>query len=94
MPSPEKSRVNANNRHGFFRMKVRLKIHHLFAAALVAISLHAQNPLSVSKPEQDNSVKAELASFALDKRLQVNLFAGEMMGIANPVCMRWDARGR
>ena len=53
-----------------------------------------QNSLSVSKPEANNSVKAELASFALDKRLQVNLFADESMGIANPVCMRWDARGR
>jgi putative heme-binding domain-containing protein len=53
-----------------------------------------QNPLSVSNPEADNSVKAELASFAVDKRLQVNLFADESMGIANPVCMRWDARGR
>ena len=53
-----------------------------------------QNSLSVSAPETDNSVKAELASFAVDKQLQVNLFADESMGIANPVCMRWDARGR
>ncbi len=53
-----------------------------------------QNSLSVSKPEVDNSVKAELASFAVDKQLQVNLFADESMGIANPVCMRWDGRGR
>jgi putative heme-binding domain-containing protein len=53
-----------------------------------------QNSLSVSTPEADNSVKAELASFAMDKELQVNLFADESMGIANPVCMRWDARGR
>jgi putative heme-binding domain-containing protein len=53
-----------------------------------------QNSLSVSKPEANNSVKAELASFAVDKQLQVNLFADESMGIANPVCMRWDARGR
>ncbi|MBT3914395.1 MAG: dehydrogenase, partial [Verrucomicrobia bacterium] len=53
-----------------------------------------QNSLSVSTPEANNSVKAELASFAVDKELQVNLFADESMGIANPVCMRWDARGR
>ena len=64
------------------------------ALALTACLLQAQNPLSVSKPEKDNSVKAELASFTVDKRLQVNLFADESMGIANPVCMRWDARGR
>ena len=53
-----------------------------------------QNPLSVSKPEADNSVKAELASFAVDKQLQINLFADESMGIANPICMRWDGYGR
>ncbi|MFP6872658.1 MAG: c-type cytochrome [Verrucomicrobiales bacterium] len=67
-----------------------------FLAALLAtgISTHGQNPLSVSPPEKDNSVKAQLASFSLDERLQVNLFADESMGIANPICFRWDARGR
>ena len=76
-------------------MKTEITIRQIFAVAFFATSgLHAQNPLSVSKPEADNSVKAELASFAVDKRLQVNLFADESMGIANPVCMRWDARGR
>ena len=64
------------------------------ALVLIACLLQAQNPLSVSKPEKDNTVKAELASFMVDKRLQVNLFADESMGIANPVCMRWDGRGR
>ena len=76
-------------------MNPRFIICHLLAAAWFATNwLHAQNPLSVSKPENDNSVKAELASFTVDKRLEVNLFADESMGIANPVCMRWDARGR
>ena len=76
-------------------MNPRFIICHLLAAAWFATGwLHAQNPLSVSKPENDNSVKAELASFTVDKRLEVNLFADESMGIANPVCMRWDARGR
>ena len=63
-------------------------------ATLLPGFLFAQNPLSVSKPEKDNTVKGELASFTVDKRLSVNLFADESMGIANPVCMRWDARGR
>ena len=76
-------------------MNPRFIISRLLAAAWFATGwLHAQNPLSVSKPENDNSVKAELASFTVDKRLEVNLFADESMGIANPVCMRWDARGR
>ena len=63
-------------------------------AILATGSLSAQNPLSVSKPEADNSVAAELRSFTVDERLQVNLFADESMGIANPVCFRWDASGR
>ena len=66
----------------------------LFLLCVSVWSLQAQNSLSVSKPEKDNTVKGELASFTVDKRLQVNLFADESMGIANPVCMRWDARGR
>ena len=76
-------------------MKTQFIIYRLLAAAWFAAGfLHAQNPLSVSKPENDNSVKAELDSFTVDKRLEVNLFADESMGIANPVCMRWDGRGR
>ena len=54
----------------------------------------AQNPLSVSKPEADNSVAAQLASFQVADGYEVNLFADESMGIANPVCFRWDAEGR
>ena len=57
-------------------------------------SLSAQNPLSVSRPEADNSPAAEMASFQLDERLKVNLFADESMGIANPVCFEWDAQDR
>ena len=56
--------------------------------------LSAQNPLSVSSPEADNSPAAEMASFQLDERLQVNLFADESHGIANPVCFEWDAHDR
>ena len=66
--------------------------------ALVAVlkmgSLQAQNPLSVSAPAADNSVEAELASFQFDDRLEVSLFADESLGIANPVCFRWDASDR
>ncbi|MBT3636706.1 MAG: c-type cytochrome [Opitutae bacterium] len=59
-----------------------------------ATNLVAQNPLSVSKPEADNSVAAQLASFQVAEGYEVNLFADESMGIANPVCFRWDAEGR
>jgi len=35
-------------------------------ATLLPGFLFAQNPLSVSKPEKDNTVKGELASFTVD----------------------------
>ena len=53
-----------------------------------------QNPLSVAPPEKDNSAAAELNSFELAPGYQANLFADETDGIANPVCMSWDAAGR
>ena len=37
---------------------------------------------------------AQLASFQVADGYEVNLFADESMGIANPVCFRWDAEGR
>ena len=50
--------------------------------------------MSVSAPEADNSVEAELKSFTLADGYQANLFADETDGIANPVCMNWDPSGR
>lgn len=49
---------------------------------------------SVSKPEADNSVAAELKSFTLADGYKANLFADETDGIANPVSMNWDPAGR
>ncbi len=65
-----------------------------FSAVSVASIAVAQNPLSVSKPEADNSVEAELKSFALADGYEANLFADETDGVANPVCMSWDPAGR
>ena len=67
---------------------------HLTLAVVVTSSAVAQNPLSVSKPEADNSVAAELESFALIEGYQANLYADETDGVANPVCMSWDPAGR
>jgi putative heme-binding domain-containing protein len=58
---------------------------------VLAVSGHAQ---SVSRPEADNSILAELKSFELSPGYRVNLFADEHDGIANPVCMNWDPAGR
>ncbi|MBC8353689.1 MAG: HEAT repeat domain-containing protein [Planctomycetes bacterium] len=49
---------------------------------------------SVAPPAKDDSVTAELASFEVADGFAVNLFASEKDGIANPITMRWDARGR
>lgn len=54
----------------------------------------AQNPLTVSKPEPDNSVEVEQKSFTVSQGFEVNLFADETDGVANPICMSWDPAGR
>ena len=64
-----------------------------FVALLDSVSV-AQNPLSVAKPETDNSVAAELKSFTLADGYQASVFADETDGVANPVCMSWDSAGR
>ncbi len=74
--------------------------HYLrFAAcAFVTVSVNpvavAQNRLSVSSPETDNSVASEMKSFTLADGYEAQLFADETDGVANPVCMSWDPAGR
>ena len=67
---------------------------HLTLAVVVTSNAVAQTPLSVSRPEADNSVAAELNSFALIEGYEANLYADETDGVANPVCMSWDPAGR
>jgi putative heme-binding domain-containing protein len=78
-------------------MKV-YSINFATAVALVVVvltsSVLAQNPLSVAKPESDNSVQAELKSFKLADGYEARLFADETNGVANPVCMSWDTESR
>ena len=47
-----------------------------------ATNLVAQRSLSVSSPEADNSVAAQLASFQVAEGYEVNLFADESMGLS------------
>ena len=49
---------------------------------------------SVAPPEADNSVAAELASFEIAEGYEIQLYADETDGIANPVSMSWDPAGR
>tara|TARA_B110000037_G_scaffold219999_1_gene286558 strand:+ start:339 stop:3317 length:2979 start_codon:yes stop_codon:yes gene_type:complete len=77
---------------------IRPTLANLIAGGLfwsgLSFDAFGQNPLSVAPPEKDNSVAAELNSFELAPGYQANLFADETDGIANPVCMNWDAAGR
>jgi putative heme-binding domain-containing protein len=66
----------------------------LTLAVIVTSNAVAQNPLSVSRKEADNSVAAERKSFTLADGYEVSLFADETNGVANPVCMSWDPAGR
>ncbi|MGY8771297.1 MAG: PVC-type heme-binding CxxCH protein [Pirellulales bacterium] len=66
----------------------------LFITIVFTETTNAQNDLSVSTPEADNSVAAELKSFTLADGYEVSLFADETDGVANPVCMTWDPAGR
>ena len=67
---------------------------------LVAIGLLMLSPARLeaispdNAPSADNSVAAEQASFHVHEDFEVSLFADETLGIANPVAMQWDPRGR
>jgi putative heme-binding domain-containing protein len=83
-------RPYAGNR---FTHAIRIWLAAVCAVSITSIAF-AQNPLSVSRPEADNSVAAELKSFALIEGYEANLYADETDGVANPVCMSWDPAGR
>ncbi|MDR3404665.1 MAG: HEAT repeat domain-containing protein [Chthoniobacter sp.] len=52
-------------------------------------------PFSISAAEPDrDSPEAELASFKLPPGFEIHLWASERDGVAKPIQMRWDARGR
>lgn len=73
----------------------------LFVLCLLsALGTFAQQPgkkgsgISVGEPPPDHSPEAELASLQVLDGFAVNLFASEADGVANPLVLRWDERGR
>lgn len=66
----------------------------IFAAAITS----APNAAFASGPDgskaADDSVAAEMASLRIHDDFDVNLFADESLGIANPIALQWDHRGR
>lgn len=53
---------------------------------------HAPAPPALSGSKEAN-IEKELASFEVLEGFEVNLFADESNGIANPLSLRWDASG-
>jgi len=81
------------NREGeAWRGKLRLARSMAWALSFVlASSAHA---VSVGERSDDPSPEAQKASFEVHEDFEVHLFADESLGIANPVAMHWDHRGR
>jgi len=71
------------------------RLHPLLLAMALAVSDSSGAPKSPDRePAKDNSVEAELASFDVHEEFEVSLFADETLGIANPIAIQWDHRGR
>ena len=90
MTKKHRFRPNATNR---FQHHLRTVASIVVAVSVTSVTF-AQNSLSVSSPETDNSVAAEMKSFTLADGYEAQLFADETDGVANPVCMSWDPAGR
>ncbi len=57
-------------------------------------SLKLQQPKDEIGSQNDKSIQEELASFKLHKDYNIELYASEALGIADPCTMRWDENGR
>jgi putative heme-binding domain-containing protein len=65
------------------------------AAATTALAFGLAATALVRADESDRDApEAELASFKLPPGFQIHLWASERDGVAKPIQMRWDARGR
>jgi len=61
----------------------------MFLLPKIAISSGPDNSKA-----SDNSVAAEQASLRIHEDFEISLFADETLGIANPIALQWDHRGR
>lgn len=61
----------------------------LLVAVGSARAISPDNP-----PAADNSPEAERSAFQVHEDFEVSLYADESLGIANPVAIQWDPRGR
>jgi putative heme-binding domain-containing protein len=51
-------------------------------------------PAGVGRGETPHSIEEELASFKLHEDYNIELYASEALGMADPCTMRWDEKGR
>jgi putative heme-binding domain-containing protein len=63
-------------------------------AVLIAAVGGAQAVSPDNKPTSAPSAETERASFVIHPDFDVSLFADESLGIANPIAIQWDPRGR
>ena len=68
--------------------------HAVFFASAVCFMGYCAFAQSVQKPEEDITPEGEMATFEMDEGFEVNLFADESDGVANPIAIRFGPRGR
>jgi putative heme-binding domain-containing protein len=66
----------------------------LFFSLLLFAAWGTAAAQSVQKPEEDITPEGEMATFEMDEGFEVNLFADESDGVANPIAIRFGPRGR
>ncbi|MDF1826543.1 MAG: c-type cytochrome [Verrucomicrobiales bacterium] len=66
----------------------------LLSFLFLSLSSNVLKAVSVGDAAADNSVDAQLRAFEVHPEFEINIFADESMGIANPIAMHWDDRGR
>lgn len=72
-------------------MRTKTFITAIFCGGILSGNVSA---ISVGEKSSDPSPKAEQSTFEVNDQFEVNLFADETLGIANPIAMHWDAKGR
>lgn len=91
-------RVFSNAAEGLPSFKEEWETFPGLIAVAEAMVLKGEVPIPAPAPSRTGSAEAdiakELAAFEVLDGYEVNLFADESMGVANPLSVRWDADGR
>lgn len=66
----------------------------LLLGGVLSAQVNDLKSISVGEPPADHSWQAELATFKVLPGFEVSLFADESDGVANPIAIRWDEKGR